>query len=82
MARRSDRANAFPAPIEHGSSLEDQQPERDRVAERAYARYEARGRADGQDVQDWLEAEQELRQSSSEPDSSNNAQSFEPPNAD
>jgi hypothetical protein len=33
--------------------------ERD-IASRAYDRYLARGRTDGQDVDDWLAAEQEL----------------------
>lgn len=34
--------------------------DRDRVAQRAYELYLARGCADGQDVDDWLCAEQEL----------------------
>ena len=33
---------------------------RDRIAQRAYQLYEARGRAEGSDVQDWLQAEHEL----------------------
>jgi hypothetical protein len=33
---------------------------RGRSAERAYELYEQRGRADGFDVQDWLQAEQEV----------------------
>jgi outer membrane protein TolC len=32
----------------------------ERIAQRAYQLYETRGRVDGYDVQDWLEAEQEL----------------------
>ena len=32
----------------------------DRIAQRAYERYEARGREDGHDQQDWFEAEREL----------------------
>lgn len=32
----------------------------DRVAQRAYELYLARGRADGQDFDDWLAAEREL----------------------
>lgn len=31
------------------------------IAERAYELYEARGREDGRDMDDWLEAERELR---------------------
>jgi hypothetical protein len=45
--------------------LDDQPIEFDRVAQRAYERYEARGRQDGGDMDDWLEAERELRQSAS-----------------
>jgi hypothetical protein len=33
----------------------------DDVARRAYKRYEANGRADGNDLDDWLDAERELR---------------------
>ena len=39
--------------------------ESDHVAQRAYERYEARGREDGRDMEDWFEAERELVQSSS-----------------
>lgn len=38
----------------------------DRVAQRAYERYEARGREDGRDQEDWFEAERELQQGASE----------------
>lgn len=37
--------------------------DRDRVAGRAYEIYHARGREDGRDLADWLEAERELRDS-------------------
>jgi len=37
-------------------------PDADRIAQRAYERYEARGREDGHDTEDWLEAERELQQ--------------------
>lgn len=37
-------------------------PDTDRIAQRAFARYESRGREDGRDLDDWLEAERELRQ--------------------
>ena len=36
--------------------------EKDDIAQRAYEIYEERGRADGADVSDWLQAERELRQ--------------------
>ena len=35
-------------------------PSRDEVARLAYEFYEARGRRDGQDVDDWLAAERQL----------------------
>jgi hypothetical protein len=35
-------------------------PTNDEIAERAFARYEARGGEAGRDVEDWLEAEREL----------------------
>jgi hypothetical protein len=35
-------------------------PSRDEIARLAYHFYETRGRRDGQDVDDWLSAEQEL----------------------
>jgi hypothetical protein len=50
---RSDRQS------EPFQSLTDSNP--DRVAQRAYERYEARGREDGRDLEDWYEAERELR---------------------
>jgi hypothetical protein len=34
----------------------------DRIAQRAYERYETRGREDGHDMEDWFEAERELQQ--------------------
>ena len=36
-------------------------PTRDEIAQRAYRRYEIRGREDGYDIEDWLLAEKELR---------------------
>lgn len=41
---------------------------RDRIARRAYELYEARGRSDGEDLNDWLKAEAEVRASLSGPD--------------
>lgn len=45
-------------------SVEEQPPltteTRERVSQRAFQLYEARGRADGHDVEDWLQAEQEV----------------------
>ena len=35
-------------------------PTRDEIARLAYRRYESNGRKDGNDIEDWLHAEQEL----------------------
>ena len=43
-------------------SFTETRPDADRVAQRAYARYEARGREDGHDMEDWFEAERELNE--------------------
>ena len=37
-----------------------QRPTRDEVSKLAYNRYEVNGRKDGNDIEDWLLAEQEL----------------------
>jgi len=41
----------------------DPSPAREEIARLAYQYYEARGRQDGLDVDDWLSAEQELKTS-------------------
>jgi len=40
---------------------EDQNPDSDRISQRAYELYQARGGSDGRDWDDWLEAERQLR---------------------
>ena len=40
----------------------DLRPDEDEIRRRAYQRYLERGGGDGQDFDDWLEAERELRQ--------------------
>ena len=42
----------------------------DEIARLAYCLYEARGRSDGHDVDDWLEAERELTDSIGSPERS------------
>ena len=37
-------------------------PTEDEVAQRAYELFVSRGRTDGRDVEDWLEAERQLKQ--------------------
>jgi len=39
----------------------------DVIAQRAYALYLARGREDGHDVEDWLQAERELQETKNAP---------------
>jgi hypothetical protein len=59
-AARSRRTDADTLP-----SFTESRPEADRIAQRAYERYEARGREDGHDMEDWFEAERELQQGTS-----------------
>ena len=40
-------------------------PTLDQIAQRAYEIYQSRGGTDGQDMEDWLQAERELRRGSS-----------------
>lgn len=40
----------------------ERETNQERIAARAYERYIERGRDDGHDVDDWLEAERELRE--------------------
>jgi hypothetical protein len=53
-ARKSNRAS-FEIPETIRS------PHEERIARRAYELYEARGRGPGYDLDDWLQAERELR---------------------
>jgi hypothetical protein len=49
--------------IETNPDVENQASDtitQEEIAQRAYALYEARGREDGHDIDDWLEAEREL----------------------
>jgi hypothetical protein len=57
-SRRKDYESA-PSPRETAAPT----TESDRVAQRAYELYLARGRGDGQDMDDWLSAERELLRS-------------------
>jgi len=45
--------------------LQDQRPTHDEIAEAAYRRYLNRGGEHGRDLDDWVEAEQELRRNRS-----------------
>jgi Protein of unknown function (DUF2934) len=56
------------AKLQRIPAREERQPHRstfiteDAIAQRAYALYRARGGQDGHDVEDWLQAERELRE--------------------
>lgn len=59
MSKHRKRENGAP---QHADGIMVAGIDRDLVAARAYERYEARGKEDGQDVDDWLTAEKELRE--------------------
>jgi hypothetical protein len=59
MAKHKRNEDAPPPPTARNESRPTD--ERDRVAQRAYELYMARGGGDGQDLDDWLLAEGELR---------------------
>lgn len=55
-----ERPAAEPAAPQSAGDTTAAEFDRERIARRAYQLYMARGRADGQDLDDWLAAEQEL----------------------
>ena len=73
MARRRETdtvmdqpsASQEPAGSLAGSSTETQaprsEPTTEQIAQRAYEIYQSRGGTEGQDIEDWLEAERQLR---------------------
>jgi hypothetical protein len=61
-ARNQMTVNTPPSASQHSGGTAAATIDRERIANRAYERYMARGGADGQDLQDWLEAERELEQ--------------------
>jgi Protein of unknown function (DUF2934) len=52
-----------PRSTPRGRSTAATLPETDQIARRAHELYEARGRTDGRDLDDWLQAERELQAS-------------------
>lgn len=82
MARRFDRNQASSTATPQDSSPGSNETNRDRIAERAYARYEARGRTDGDDLGDWFEAERQLRQPSSASHTAADERSAETPRSE
>ena len=61
-ARNQTTVNTPPSAQQHRGGTTAATIDPERIANRAYERYMARGGADGQDLEDWLEAERELEQ--------------------
>ena len=59
-ARNQTTVNTPPSAPQDSGDTTAATIDRERIANRAYERYMARGGADGQDLEDWLEAEREL----------------------
>jgi len=56
------RRNPIPmAKKEHGRSDHEKLDMQGQIRQRAYELYEQRGRRDGHQVEDWIQAEQEVR---------------------
>jgi hypothetical protein len=60
-ANEPPSASATAAPGAEAPQDQDSSPTDEEIAARAYERYQARGGSGGQDIDDWLEAERELR---------------------
>jgi Protein of unknown function (DUF2934) len=56
-----DPTKKTPTAVNESQELEFQ------IRERAYELYEARGREDGHDIEDWLRAEEEITQKKAHP---------------
>lgn len=62
-SKRASNVVTMPAPL-NATELASQPaslPDANAIAQRAYEIYESRGRIDGYDVDDWLQAERELK---------------------
>lgn len=71
MAKTTRRRAGSPRPSEQSADLPQpvpapetstNAPTHDQISERAYERYVSRGGAPGSDLEDWFEAERDLRQ--------------------
>ena len=49
------------------TAVSDPQEIEERIRQRAYELYEARGQGDGQDLEDWLRAEEEITEKKPRP---------------
>jgi hypothetical protein len=65
MARPAPRTNPKTGEDQEWQSSPDEsrEPDDERIARRAYERYEARGGQHGKDQEDWFAAEEEVRES-------------------
>ena len=61
-ARNQTVVNTLPSAPQDSGDTTSATIDRERIANRAYERYMERGGSDGQDLEDWLEAERELAQ--------------------
>ncbi len=59
MKKTTPKKNENPTQEETNGRM-DERPMQDRIAERAYALYQRRGQYHGNDLADWLEAEQSV----------------------
>ena len=62
--RKSEQVQGSQPPELEAPQTGNSRNDADLVAQRAYQRYEERGREDGHDMEDWLEAEREIGRSS------------------
>jgi hypothetical protein len=60
MADRDQERRGADADTENQQPRGSREPDHDRIARRAYERYEARGRGDGGHLDVWFDAEREL----------------------
>jgi hypothetical protein len=56
-----DPSISFTTPGSESTAAGAPAPTTEQIAQRAYEIYQARGGTDGQDIEDWLEAERQLR---------------------
>lgn len=59
-ALRRTTGSVFPVEAPAASTIGSREDKSERIRRRAYEIYEQRGRQDGQEVEDWLRAEQEV----------------------
>jgi hypothetical protein len=58
---KTDRPISYTQPVAPRTNGKGEGPSQEQIAKRAYELFEARGGEHGHDVEDWLQAERELR---------------------